>query len=555
MPIANTTSPIPSTIGMTSGFFTSRTANSRIRPNASAVSECLSASEWSMSPIVRRWTSIARRDVDAALEEEPSGAGEEAADDRVRHEPDQVAEPERPERQEDDAAEDRHDQRRGDDGEEDVGFLVVLQAGRLGDLRDVRGLGRRGRRHDREHGRRRVLHASHHAPATRPPRQDPERQRGRHQVQADAVGQTTDEQAAEHERGERDREDRLDGADDHARGERGEHPRGSSLLGQRSPPSSRSSRRGPSTARCVSVSRSDSVVASHRCSAAASAGSSVSIRSIDARLSRSTTLGVSATTSAVRGDAGVHRDLSDHDARAHRAQSHPRALLRHHLHAEPSRLQHEHVAGRLVLADQHRSLRERHALEVGAQARRHAVERVALVVRAPLGPALRQHDVLAPLEAAIQVRLEPDDPFGGDHAASFELPAHRIRGAREHELEPVRLRQVDHLDEGHHRRGVHARHLPEVHQQASRRCRLHPLVDPLEQAARRSEEHEPAHAQDLHPFAHRPQGRSFGGRPVDVAAEDVAERDLVHQFDPPVADREQDDGHASSRSPRRGGTP
>ena len=58
MPIANTTTPIPSTIGMTSGFFTSRTANSKTRPNASAVSECLSASEWSMSPIVRRWTSI-----------------------------------------------------------------------------------------------------------------------------------------------------------------------------------------------------------------------------------------------------------------------------------------------------------------------------------------------------------------------------------------------------------------------------------------------------------------------------------------------------------------
>ena len=43
---------------MTSGFFSHRTANSRITPNANAVSECLSASEWSMSPTVRRWTSM-----------------------------------------------------------------------------------------------------------------------------------------------------------------------------------------------------------------------------------------------------------------------------------------------------------------------------------------------------------------------------------------------------------------------------------------------------------------------------------------------------------------
>ena len=53
-PIANTTTPTPSTTGITSGFFTCRTANSKITPNANAVSVCLSASEWSMSPIVRR---------------------------------------------------------------------------------------------------------------------------------------------------------------------------------------------------------------------------------------------------------------------------------------------------------------------------------------------------------------------------------------------------------------------------------------------------------------------------------------------------------------------
>ena len=57
MPIANAASPAASTIGMTSGLFTSRTARSRITPNARAGSQCFSASALDQAPIVSRWTS------------------------------------------------------------------------------------------------------------------------------------------------------------------------------------------------------------------------------------------------------------------------------------------------------------------------------------------------------------------------------------------------------------------------------------------------------------------------------------------------------------------
>ena len=40
-----------------------------------------------------------------------------------------------------------------------------------------------------QHGRRGVLHAAHDAAPARPPRQEPERERGRDEVQADAVAQ------------------------------------------------------------------------------------------------------------------------------------------------------------------------------------------------------------------------------------------------------------------------------------------------------------------------------------------------------------------------------
>ena len=42
---------------MTSGFFSHRTAKSKITPNANAGSQCLSDSAPRMSPIVRRCTS------------------------------------------------------------------------------------------------------------------------------------------------------------------------------------------------------------------------------------------------------------------------------------------------------------------------------------------------------------------------------------------------------------------------------------------------------------------------------------------------------------------
>ena len=110
---------------------------------------------------------LARGDVDAASEEEPSGAGEEAADDGVRHEPDQVAALERAERQERDTRQGRHDHGHRDDGEErPVGAPERVQRGGRGD--------------DREHGHRRALQAAHHAADARPPREDRERDRGRH---------------------------------------------------------------------------------------------------------------------------------------------------------------------------------------------------------------------------------------------------------------------------------------------------------------------------------------------------------------------------------------
>ncbi len=58
MPIANSTSPIPSTIGITKGLFTRRTARSRITPKASAGTHRLSVTRASRrSPIVRQVAS------------------------------------------------------------------------------------------------------------------------------------------------------------------------------------------------------------------------------------------------------------------------------------------------------------------------------------------------------------------------------------------------------------------------------------------------------------------------------------------------------------------
>ena len=75
---------------------------------------------------------------------------------------------------------------------------------------------RRRRGDDREHGRGRCLHPADHAARARPPGEDRERERGRSEIQSDAVGDEILEVAAEHEGGERDREERLDRTDDYA---------------------------------------------------------------------------------------------------------------------------------------------------------------------------------------------------------------------------------------------------------------------------------------------------------------------------------------------------
>ena len=147
-----------------------------------------------------------RGDVDPTLEEQPSRAGEEPSDDRIRHEPDQPTEPEPPDHQEHDPAQDRDDEGGGDDGQEDVGMLVVLQTGYPCEMREVGGLRRGGGGDEPEHGRCRVLHAADDASGSGPPGHERERQRSRSEVQADAVRKAGREQAAEDESGERDRE-------------------------------------------------------------------------------------------------------------------------------------------------------------------------------------------------------------------------------------------------------------------------------------------------------------------------------------------------------------
>ena len=55
MPIANSTTPIARTTGITSGDFTSRVATSRITPNTNAGSHSFSSSPWNRSPIGVRY--------------------------------------------------------------------------------------------------------------------------------------------------------------------------------------------------------------------------------------------------------------------------------------------------------------------------------------------------------------------------------------------------------------------------------------------------------------------------------------------------------------------
>ena len=116
-------------------------------------------------------------------------------------------------------------------------MLLDLQAGRHRDALEFGGPGRGRGGGEGEHGGRGILHGPDHTTPARTPREDPERQHGGDEVQTDAVGQVPHEQAAEHEGGERHREHRLDGADDHAGGEHAQPARGSSLLGHRLPSS------------------------------------------------------------------------------------------------------------------------------------------------------------------------------------------------------------------------------------------------------------------------------------------------------------------------------
>ena len=84
----------------------------------------------------------------------------------------------------------------------------------------------------------------------------------------------------------------------------------------------------------------------------------------------------------------------------------------HGLDAQPARFQHEHVVGLFVLTDQDGPLGELPALEVRPQAGRHAGEPIARPVHDDGGSAdsALEQTLLAPLQAAVQVRLEPDDP-------------------------------------------------------------------------------------------------------------------------------------------------
>ena len=164
----------------------------------------------------------ARRHPKASLEQEPPRPGEEATDDRVGDESRQVPEPERTEQQEGQPGQERHDQGRGDDGEE-----RPIDAS----VRVERGAGR----HDRQDRDGRVLDAADHPASAGPPRHDRERQTGGHQVDADPRRQELFDVAAEDERGERDREDHFDDADDRTSGDRGQYPAGSPSL-HRGPP-------------------------------------------------------------------------------------------------------------------------------------------------------------------------------------------------------------------------------------------------------------------------------------------------------------------------------
>ena len=255
----------------------------------------------------------------------------------------------------------------------------------------------------------------------------------------------------------------------------------------------------------------------------------------------------------------VHRDLPDDDAGVHGPQTQAGPLARHHLHAQTTSFQDEHVVGLLVLSDQHGSLWERDGAR-GASPDPPACRRARRPTRRGTSPVRflprrrpfrqgrprprsrrprRRRANLPPDHwSPVQVRFEPDDPLGRDDPAALQC-LRTGSDTREHELELSRLRQVHHLDERHHRGGARPRG-------GDRR--------PGTAAARSPRACGCARA-GCWPIR-RTRTRSRGGSghdrstpaaplarraAVDVAAVRLPERNLAHQLDPAVADCEQDD--------------
>ena len=228
-----------------------------------------------------------------------------------------------------------------------------------------------------------------------------------------------------------------------------------------------------SNVRIVSVSRSASWVASHRCSAAASSGSSASSRSIDSAADAQDHARDLGHHVGRARDVGVERDLAHDDPRAERPQPEPRALGRDGLHGQAPGLEHVDVARRVVLMEQDRACGHRDALEVGGQARGQPVGAGGggvLPTRLVEARGGKQR-VLASLQPSVQVGLEDHETLRLVHASAGELGTHRIGGAGEDDLRSGGLRQTHHLHERDDRRGVHARHAPQIdHQEPGWGC-------------------------------------------------------------------------------------
>ena len=123
----------------------------------------------------------------------------------------------------------------------------------------------------------------------------------------------------------------------------------------------------------------------------------------------------------------------------------------------------------------------------------------------------------------------------------LKLLLHPIRYIGEDDLEPARLGEQRHLPEREHARCVHTGDAAQIDQEEPDRPGFRPLAYPLQESAGRPEEHEPVQAEDLDTVDEALQGDAFAGWAVYVAAERGPERDLSHQVDPTVVDREQHD--------------